>query len=138
MTIASLFFFGFFFSFVGSITPSMLNMTALKISLEKGSNAANKYALGVALLVVPQIYIAVILTKYITENPKILETFDKVGIVIFMLLSLYFYSESKKSKVNVDVKKTKKENPFLTGITLSLLNMFVCCSFFLWNNSVVR
>jgi len=124
MTIASLFFFGFFFSFVGSITPSMLNMTALKISLEKGSNAANKYALGVALLVVPQIYIAVILTKYITENPKILETFDKVGIVIFMLLSLYFYSESKKSKVNVDVKKTKKENPFLTGITLSLLNMF--------------
>ena len=124
MTIASLFFFGFFFSFVGSITPSMLNMTALKISLEKGSNAANKYALGVALLVVPQIYIAVILTKYITENPKILETFDKVGIVIFMLLSFYFYSESKKSKVNVDVKKTKKENPFLTGITLSLLNMF--------------
>lgn len=99
-------------------------MTALKISLEKGSNALNKYALGVALLVVPQIYIAVILTKYITENPKILETFDKVGIVIFMLLSFYFYSESKKSKVNVDVKKTKKENPFLTGITLSLLNMF--------------
>ena len=71
MTIASLFFFGFFFSFTGSITPSMLNMTALKISLEKGGSAANKYALGVALLVVPQIYIAVILTKYITENPKI-------------------------------------------------------------------
>jgi len=124
MTIASLFFFGFFFSFAGSITPSMLNMTALKISLEKGRSAANKYALGVALLVVPQIYIAVILTKYITENPKILETFDKVGVVIFMLLSFYFYNESKKSKVKVDAKTTKKENPFLTGITLSLLNMF--------------
>ena len=124
MTIASLFFFGFFFSFTGSITPSMLNMTALKISLEKGRSAANKYALGVALLVVPQIYIAVILTKYITENPKILETFDKVGVVIFMLLSFYFYNESKKSKVKVDAKTTKKENPFLTGITLSLLNMF--------------
>jgi len=27
--------FGFIFSFMGSITPSMLNMTALKISLEK-------------------------------------------------------------------------------------------------------
>jgi threonine/homoserine/homoserine lactone efflux protein len=124
MTIASLFFFGFFFSFTGSITPSMLNMTALKISLEKGRSAANKYALGVALLVVPQIYIALILTKYITENPKILETFDKVGVVIFMLLSFYFYNESKKSKVKVDAKTTKKENPFLTGITLSLLNMF--------------
>ena len=102
----------------------MLNMTALKISLEKGREAANKYALGVTLIVIPQIYIATILTKYITENPSILETLDKVGIVIFILLSFYFYRESKKSKIKVDVLKTKKENPFLSGISLSLLNMF--------------
>ena len=39
MILFTLFFYGFFFSFVGSITPSMLNMTALKISLEKGKEA---------------------------------------------------------------------------------------------------
>ena len=124
MTIILLFFFGFFFSFVGSITPSMLNMTSLKISLEKGREAANKYALGISLIASLQTYIAVILTKYIAENPSILETLDKIGIVIFILLSYYFYKESKKDKINVDEIKPKKENPFLRGITLSSLNMF--------------
>ena len=124
MLLLSLFFFGFLFSFVGSITPSMLNMTALKISLEKGRDAANKYALGVSLIVIPQVYIAVVLTKYIAENPKILETLEKAGIVIFILLSYYFFKESKKSKIKVEGIKNKNENPFLTGITLSTLNMF--------------
>ena len=124
MTVFSLFLFGFLFSFLGSVTPSMLNMTALKISLEKGRNAANKYALGVSLVVIPQVYIAVILTKYIAENPTILETLEKAGIVIFILLSYYFYRESKKGKIQLKESQTKQQNPLLTGITLSVLNMF--------------
>jgi threonine/homoserine/homoserine lactone efflux protein len=124
MLFFSLFFFGFVFSFLGSITPSMLNMTALKISIEKGRGAANRYAFGVSLIVIPQVFIAIILTKYIAQNPKILETLEKAGILIFILLSYYFYRESKKSKIKVEVIKSKKENSFLTGITLSSLNMF--------------
>jgi threonine/homoserine/homoserine lactone efflux protein len=58
MIFISLFFFGLFFSFTGSITPSMLNMTALKISLEKGIEATKKYALGVSLVATPQVVIA--------------------------------------------------------------------------------
>lgn len=125
-----LFFFGFFSSFVGSITPSMLNMSALKISLEKGRENANKYALGVSLVIIPQVYIAVILTKYITENPTILETLEKAGIIIFILLSFYFFKESKKGKIKIEGMRTKKENPFLAGLTLSLLNMFAIPFFF--------
>ena len=124
MILFTLFFYGFFFSFVGSITPSMLNMTALKISLEKGKEAANKYALAVSLVVFPQVYIAVILTKYIAENPSILEILEKAGIVIFIFLSYYFYKESKKGKIQIEASQTKKESPFLNGITLSILNMF--------------
>lgn len=124
MAVFSLFFFGFVFSFVGSITPSMLNMTALKVSLDKGKKAANKYALGVSLIVFPQVIIAVILTKYISNNPTILETLEKFGIVIFILLSFYFYRESKKGKIKIEANNVKKENPLLTGLTLSVLNMF--------------
>jgi threonine/homoserine/homoserine lactone efflux protein len=124
MMLFLLFFFGFFFAFIGSITPSMLNMTALKISLEKGTEAANKYAFGVSLIVIPQVIIAVITTRYIAENPSILATLEKAGILIFIFLSYYFYRESKKEKVPIESLKSKKENPFLTGITLALLNMF--------------
>lgn len=118
------FLFGFIFSFLGSITPSMLNMTALKISLENGKKELNNYVIGVSLVVFPQAYIAVFLTKHIVENPSILETLEKVGIVIFIFLSYYFYSESKKSKIQIETNEVKKENAFLAGITLSVLNMF--------------
>ena len=102
----------------------MLNMTAIKVSLEKGIEASKKYALGVSLVAIPQVVIAVILTKYIAENPTILETLEKSGIVVFIGLSYYFYNESKKGKIKTESIKSKKENPFLTGITLSFLNMF--------------
>ena len=124
MILISLFFFGFFSSFIGSITPSMLKMTAIKVSLEKGIEASKKYALGVSFIAIPQVVIAVILTRYIAENPTILETLEKVGIIIFIGLSYYFYNESKKGKIKTESIKSKKENPFLTGITLSFLNMF--------------
>ena len=124
MIMFSNFLFGFFFSFVGSITPSMLNITALKIRLEKGKIATNKYAIGVSIVVLLQVYIAVLLTEYITENPAVIETLEKAGIIIFLLLSHYFYKESKKSKIHIETSKAKSENPLLTGLTLSILNMF--------------
>ncbi len=102
----------------------MLNMTALKISLEKNIEASTKYALGVSLVIIPQVYIAIYLTKFITNNPKIIETLDKLGVFIFLLLSFYFYRESKKEKVQVATEIIKKGNPFLKGVTFSLLNMF--------------
>lgn len=124
MILVSHFFFGFIFSFLGSITPSMLNMTALKISLENGKEELNKYAIGVSVVVFPQAFIAIFLTKRIVENPLILETLEKIGIVIFVFLSYYFYRESKKSKIKIETTAVKKENAFLAGITLSALNMF--------------
>ena len=124
MIMFSNFLFGFFFSFVGSITPSMLNITALKIRLEKGKTATNKYAIGVSIVVILQVYIAVLLTEYIAENPAVIETLEKAGIIIFLLLSYYFYKESKKSKIHIETSKAKSEHPLLTGLTLSILNMF--------------
>ena len=124
MILFSHFLFGFLFSFIGSITPSMLNMTALKTSLDKNEKEANYYGLGVSLLVFVQAYIAVLLTSYITENPSFLENLEKAGIVIFFLLSFYFYRQSKKEKIEVEESATKKGNSFLSGITLSFLNMF--------------
>ncbi|MDG1744006.1 MAG: LysE family transporter [Polaribacter sp.] len=124
MNSISFFLFGFLFSFLGSISPSMLNMTALKISLENGKKGTCKYAFGVSLIVILQAYIAVFLTKYISENQVVLEYLEKFGIGIFIFLSFYFYRESKKSKLKKAITNVQKETPFLEGIFLSILNMF--------------
>tara|TARA_R110002033_G_scaffold75785_1_gene127465 strand:- start:483 stop:1046 length:564 start_codon:yes stop_codon:yes gene_type:complete len=102
----------------------MLNMTALKISLEKSEKEAAYYSLGVSLIIVIQSYLAIILTKYVAEHPNFLESLEKAGVFIFIILSFYFYKQSKKGKIEVKDSDTKKGNSFFTGITLSLLNMF--------------
>jgi len=100
----------------------MLNMTTLKISLEKNKNEANYYSLGVSLVVFIQAYIAVLFTKYIYENPSFLESLEKAGVVIFFILTIYFFKQSKSKKVKAS--KDRKGNSFLSGVLLSLLNMF--------------
>ncbi|WP_299014960.1 glutamate dehydrogenase [uncultured Polaribacter sp.] len=124
MTSFLLFIFGFLFCFGGSITPSMLNMTALKISLEQGQNQVKKYALGISLVVIPQTIIAIFLTRLLSENPTILQTLEKSGIVIFIVLSFYFYRESKKETTPTKANTNHYKSAFIVGITLSILNMF--------------
>jgi threonine/homoserine/homoserine lactone efflux protein len=116
--------FGFLVAFIGSITPSMLNMTALKMRLQNNTRSSYRYILGVSLVVLLQTYIAVILSKYIIENPTVLEMIEKVGVFIFIILSVYFYKESKKEKSAIGENQQQQKRFFLTGITLSSLNMF--------------
>lgn len=124
MSLITPFLFGFLVAFIGSIPPSMLNMAALKTSIQHDVKAAKQYIFGVSIVVVLQTYIAVFLSKYVIENPSILELIEQFGIGIFLLLSFYFYKESKKEKLTIQVPKTKQTNKILFGMTLSALNMF--------------
>ncbi len=124
MDLMTHFIIGFLVAFIGSIPPSMLNMTALKIRLQNDIKAAYKYVLGVSVVVLLQAYIAVFLSKYVLENPTILEVISQFGIVIFILLALYFYKESKKEKRAESNPKNSKKLFFITGLSLSSLNMF--------------
>ncbi|MCF6169080.1 hypothetical protein [Lutibacter sp.] len=46
---------GFITSFLGTLTPSMLNMTAAKISINKSKSDAVKFAVGVSIIVLFQV-----------------------------------------------------------------------------------
>lgn len=124
MAIVTSFLIGFFTSFVGSLTPSMLNMTALKISLERNKKEAFWFSIGVSVVVLLQAYIAVFLMKYILDNPKVIVFIEKIAVVIFIVLSIYFYTKSKEHKTNKTKVSTKEKNSFLIGGFLSLLNVF--------------
>lgn len=102
----------------------MLNMTATKISLERGKTDALKYAIGVSIIVLFQVYIAILFTKYLRNNPVFVQSLQKIAIVIFILLSVYFYKQFKKDKNQNKAIKQSYTNSFATGILLSFLNMF--------------
>jgi threonine/homoserine/homoserine lactone efflux protein len=115
---------GFMTSFLGTLTPSMLNMTAAKISLNKSKSDAVKFAIGVSIVVLLQAYVAILFTKFLRSNPDFVQSLQKIAIVIFALLSFYFYRQSKKDKVPAKTAKDKSGNSFMVGLLLSALNMF--------------
>ena len=118
------FIFGFITSFLGSLTPSMLNMTAAKISLNKGKNSAVKFAIGVSTIVFIQAYVAILFTRYLRENPAFVQSLQKIALAIFIVLSFYFYKQYKKDKITNKNPKQNSKNMFIVGLLLASLNMF--------------
>ncbi len=113
---------GFAISFIGTIPPSMLNMTSAKITIDSSKKDGLKFATGVSLIVLIQAYIAVFTAQYLHENTSFERYITLFGIVIFSLLSIYFFRQAKVE--NKREAKLKIRNSFRLGITLSALNMF--------------
>ena len=111
---------GFVSSYLGTITPSMLNITVTKISIERGKKTAIYFAIGVSLVVLIQCYLALFLVTVIDSNPFILETIQSLSIVIFALLSLSFLRMAIREKQEIAAKKIRT-NGFFTGLGLSLM-----------------
>jgi hypothetical protein len=119
----SLFLLVFAFSFLGFTPPSVLNLTALKIRLNGDKKQFTQFTLGVSSIVFLQAYVSIYLTEYIANNPMFLAILEKAGIIVLLLLSIYFYKQNKREKKQILVNH-KNKNSFFTGIILSTLNMF--------------
>ncbi|WP_159949596.1 LysE family transporter [Polaribacter septentrionalilitoris] len=119
----SLFLFGFLFAFLGYTPPSVLNMTALKIRIDSNQKEFTKFSLGVSLIVFVQASLSIYLTNYVSKNPEFLALLEKLGVIVLLGLSIYFFKKNTKEKRQIKHKKETK-NSFLTGLLLSTLNMF--------------
>lgn len=122
MMLVSHFLLGFLVSFVGTIPPSMLNMTTVKISLEQNKNEGLKFALGVSIIIIFQSFLALYFAKYIHNNTTFEWYISILSILIFSLLSIYFFKQARTQKGKENVVKSR--NNLLFGILLSSLNMF--------------
>lgn len=119
---------GFAISFVATLLPGLLNMTAAKVSLKEGRQNAMLFAAGAAVIVFFQAYIAVSFAKFINSRPDVIEMLEEVGICIFALLTVYFlFIAKKKKKKKKDAKLVKMRSGtgnFFMGALLSGLNFF--------------
>ncbi len=109
--------------YIGLIPPSMLNITASKISIEKDKKTALKFALGVSSVVFIQAFLALLFLKEIHKNPFILDSIQIISITVFFILSIVFLYKALKEQ-KTDSQKIGNKNVFLTGIGLSFINMF--------------
>ena len=120
MTYILVFVLGFISAFIGLIPPSMLNMTAIKISVTKGHYDAKIYALGVSITVFFQATIALLITKLLKENQHLVIYVKEVAAVI----SIYFFRKGFSERKENYISKQRIKNNFTIGLLLSFLNMF--------------
>ncbi|UOB16338.1 LysE family transporter [Abyssalbus ytuae] len=119
-----LFFFTFSAAFMATVPPGLLNLNAAKISVKKGKIAALYFSFGVMLVIFIQAYIAVIISKYLYNNPYVIDILLKIAIVIFAALAIYFYVLAKKSrKKKIKTVKVSKKNSFFKGMLLAGINL---------------
>jgi len=119
------FFIGLIIALIGVIPPGLLNMTAAKISLKEGYSRGIVFSIGVSLTVVAQTYIAVIFARYLSNHPDIVDILQRVALVIFILLSIYYlFIAKEKAQSTEDINSRSKRNRFFFGMFLSSLNMF--------------
>ncbi|WP_422360410.1 LysE family transporter [Reichenbachiella sp.] len=111
---------GFFFSFIGSIPPGSINISALQYALENRIKAAYSFAVAAAVTEYLYAAVAVRFQIYLTENANLSQYFQIVtGSVLILLGMLNLFKKPSAS----DVKTIgEKRNAFKKGILLSLAN----------------
>jgi len=115
----------FFAAFVGVIPPGLVNMTVAKTCIERGKASGIIVAFGASLVVLLQALIAIQLARYIFDDRWMYNMLLRTGVVIFLILGIYFFLKAKRraSKKKVKLAKHGVVRSFLKGAMISAFNI---------------
>jgi threonine/homoserine/homoserine lactone efflux protein len=116
---------GFLAALVGVIPPGLLNLYAAKVSVKEGRKQGFIFSLGVSATVMLQTFIALIFARYLDKHPEFVDILQKVGLGIFICLTIYFFFIAKDTRRQVPegMERHSKTNRFFSGMLLALLNL---------------
>lgn len=119
-----LFLITYFAALVGVVPPGLVNMTVAKTCVEQGKKDGLYVAIGASVVVLFQALVAVLLAKYIFDNPFVHNILLRAGLVIFLLLAVYFFVKARRDP-HIETHSRKGNNKsFLKGMLIALLNVF--------------
>lgn len=125
MNITAIFFLGLIIALVGVIPPGLLNMTAAKVSLKEGYKRGIAFSIGVCLIVFLQTYLAAMFARYLSNHQDVVEILQRVALVIFILITIYYLLLAKAdAKPDVEEHTKSSHSRFFQGMFLSAINVF--------------
>ncbi len=111
-------------AFIATLPPGLLNMNAAKTSVEKGKLNGIIFSIGVSLVVFIQAYIAVLISKFLHNNPEVIEVLLQIALVVFSFFAVFFFIAARNNKKKKKkVLKISKKNSFFKGMLLASLNL---------------
>ena len=110
---------------MGVIPPGLVNMTVAKTCVERGKNNGISVAFGASIVVVIQAWVAIQLARYIFDDRWMYNMILRTGLVIFLLLGIYFFVKAKKQSAKKEVKLSKHGivRSFFKGAMISAFNI---------------
>lgn len=119
-----LFFATFSAAFMATVPPGLLNMNAAKVSVEKGKTNGIIFSVGVSSMIMMQATVAVYISRFLNNNPHVIEVLLKIATVVFAFLAVYFFWAAKRNNVpNPELVNISKKNSFFKGIGLAAVNL---------------
>ena len=113
------FFFSFFFSFTGSLTPGTINLSAVQLGLDKKPQIAWRLAAAAAIMEYVYAWLAVTFERYITSSPLVTKNFQLIAALVMLTLgTLTLRAASKPSTFT----KRFQNSGFRRGLALGILN----------------
>lgn len=119
MNLAVTFFLAFAFSFLGSIPPGTLNLTILRLGMERKMNVAFRFALAAALIEYPYAWLALLFEDWITSSPVIVNNFTLISALVMTTLGILTLRSATRATPDA---QPVSESGFRKGLVLSILN----------------
>ncbi|MDT0294116.1 LysE family translocator [Mesonia ostreae] len=119
-----LFLITYFAALAGVIPPGLVNMTVAKSCVDKGKRSGILVAFGASIIVFIQALVAVLMAKYIFTHPYVQKMMLRAGLVVFVIMGVYFFIAARKEKTKVKVSKKNSAKSFLKGVMIASVNVF--------------
>ena len=97
---------------VGVIPPGLINMSVAKTTLQRGKNNGIWVAVGASVVVFFQAWIAIQLARYIFYNPYYHNMLLRTGVVIFLLLGIYFFVKARQKNRKIKISESRGTKSF--------------------------
>ena len=122
-------------AFLGFSPPGMLNMTALKLSLENKPAYALSFAAGASFVIFFQSLIAVTFARFLGNNPEVVSFLKYGAIAVFLALAFFFYRQARSAQPFRLLEAGRKG--FWAGMAMSAMNM-LAIPFFLGYSTLLE
>jgi len=107
----------------GVIPPGLINMSVAKTCMERGKKSGLWVAVGASVIVFLQAWIAIQLARYIFYNPIYRNMLLRTGVVIFLLMGIYFFIKARQKKKEIKIGGHDETRSFFKGVMMSTLNV---------------
>jgi threonine/homoserine/homoserine lactone efflux protein len=115
----STFLVAFAFSFIGTIPPGTLNLTAIQLGLNRKINAAWRLAAAAAMIEYPYAWVAVFFQNYLSRSLEFTRNFHLISAFVMIALGVTTLWFSRRQS---GIARRFEDSGFRKGLVLALLN----------------